>query len=534
MAINKSLIISGDRVLTYNGSSWINTGLLEPLTKQNYIDYGITTTNIIPQNKWQELDDSFEIVLWTDMNMSAKVFIETSNSYKPIYLLSDPDLLSWSKDDNDLQITITADVDNCSKILVSKDNRRSWYTFKEDTWTQAILNNIPSDGMTIENINGITTNQWDGWFERGYLDFAVWMQKQGNLEEYTLKSITANFPENTPPLLNSFVVTPDNIGRNDIQINMSMQELEGDKFRYKITVNSNILDNISNNGWSEWLSGEQIQNISKTYSYLDFFIGNNDIIITLEDERGKQYIAPTKTIIMENQNPILTTIIHDNWSISGIIEDFDNDKIQYRILINDIQVYPSNSGIIPIYTKFYSVPYALNYEWNSDSLIFNKTDNKITIEIKDEVGGVYTIDYSNLVGKYKNLMFKDMDNTKYFTTDKGQLINWSSSLLSYLDFGILTAGQVTEPVKILLSNEFSRPIENAQVSVNLDTVVGYEVHISKDSSFNPTGVDTLEKLTFDGVMTDGEQKEFYLRISTDVHTTSVGGTFELDTKSDIL
>ena len=83
-----------------------------------------------------------------------------------------------------------------------------------------------------------------------------------------------------------------------------------------------------------------------------------------------------------------------------IISDSDNDKIKYRILVNDVKTYPETSE----YTDFSDSPVNLEYSWEDD-IILGKL-NEIKIEVIDEFGGEFT-KIINVIGKNRTLMFKD-------------------------------------------------------------------------------------------------------------------------------
>jgi hypothetical protein len=117
-------------------------------------------------------------------------------------------------------------------------------------------------------------------------------------------------------------------------------------------------------------------------------------------------------------------------------------------------------------------------------------------------------------------MFKDSQNN-YYTTDHGQL-------LSYLDFGILTAGQTSDSIPVTLVNSNGFPIENTIISVNASAVSGFNLDIAKDTSFLPSGSDTLTQLTYPNIMQDGDEETFFVRIRSDVHSVGTSSVWEID------
>jgi hypothetical protein len=536
---NKILIRdSENRIISFDGTNWINTSLIDPLSEDDFKTYGINSTGAISQAKWNEIDDEFDVLMWTDSYLTLNnqnVTVNTISSYKPINLLYNPTLTSYIQDTKDLQLTMNVFANNQLRFLLSNDKRVSWNTFKSGSWQQVNLNQIDTMGMSLTEINSLTSDQLLAWFKRGYIDLAIWLQSQSNDgHECLLKTVLFNFPANTAPVLNNYIVTPNVDGRDNIVIKFDINDLEGDLVSYQILNNGVPLNNLDNSGWSEWIDGSNTVSIQKVFPYTTFSIGNNNITIKVQDNRGKIFTSPIQTLTINNNTPYFSAISHNNWSLNAVITDADGDKIQYRILINDKQVFPKSNSTSAIFTNFYDVPYNLNYNWYSSDLVLGKTNNKVTIEVKDGLGALYSTSFTDIVGKYKNIMFKSADN-KYFTDDQGNLIDWGSGLLSYLDLGVVQAGTTTEPVQILVENDYAYPIQNVNVSVNPIGIYGYDVQIAKDTTFCPQGSDTLQSITYNNVvMNDGDTNKLYLRVVTNVFSSSVGGTFELDTRCDIV
>jgi len=507
------------KLLTFNGTSWVDSILVEPLTKQNFIDFGISSINSITEAQWSTLDeDQVEFITWSDKSTNLNLIFNTSNTYKPFFVIDSPKLLCWS-DTVVPSVILNIKAQLMSKFLFSKDGRNSWWTFKSGVWQQVLLSDIDTKGMTRLEVNNILDGDINAWFKRGTLDYAVYMYSESNMLSPQINNLITTYPVNSSPTISNLTISPDTtLYRTNIKLSADLQDLEGDLFQYKITINGIFIDFEGNNGWSDWLDGEQIQQIAHTYNYLDFKVGNNIIILSVKDSRGLVY-SITKYLNMVNNNPIFSSILSDNWSVSGSLDDINGDKIRYRMLINGVQKYPYTEDLsTPSYTEYFDVPHYIEHSWTSDDLILNK-QNTIKFEIQDYVGG--TLAYSlNSIGKYKNLMFKD-EVSGFYSDAHG-------NILEMLDFGTLTAGQTSDVKRILIENDYGYPVENTFITVKSDTVVNYELHIAKDSSFVPEGADTLTQLNFPFILQDGESKEFFCRITSDVHSSGTGGIFEID------
>lgn len=280
--------------------------------------------------------------------------------------------------------------------------------------------------------------------------------------------------------------------------------------------------------WSDWINGDLGEyNLNYTFSYQDFTLGQNILALEVMDDRGSSYVSPIKYIELINNNPIITVLTHDNWSINGVINDPNGDKIKYRILINGVQKYPVGTNT---FTELLNVPLNLNFMWDSSDLIIGSYNNEVKIEIIDSYGGKTEYALTDIIGRYKNLMFKvdSTTNSKYYSDDKGQLMVWDNDVLSYLNFGIMVAGQTSPSESVYIANLFGQPMEN--IKVWHEPIIGYNVDLSKDQSF----IDYSDEIQFNEVLNDGEQRQFFIRIRTNVLSKGTGGVFELKTNGDIV
>lgn len=107
-----SLIKTSDGIFTFNEfGEWENIGLEELLNQIDFDEYGINSLNEIPSDKWNELGNEFEVLIFTTDTETDKFIEITTNSFVPIKKTSESDfeILMWvqNKLDNSPKLEIT-------------------------------------------------------------------------------------------------------------------------------------------------------------------------------------------------------------------------------------------------------------------------------------------------------------------------------------------------------------------------------------------------------------------------------------------
>lgn len=535
---DKILIESNKNIYTYNESTslWQQVSTLFTVTVDDFKQHGMDKIDHIPQSAWAELNNIFEVLTWRNRNVHPTLSV-TTDVHKPIDRLQKPvKLITYADDKEDVYVKMDLVVEDRIRYLVSKDKRKTWWTFKDDTWEKVAIDEIHDKGMTKIQLEAITPEQWKQWFKRDQLDFAIGLWSNNPVEKPVVKSITVNFPANAAPIVRDFKVTPSDVFRDNLIATATITDLEGDPIQYRILINDKPYTNLTNDGWTTLTSPETTVEMSEIIDYKLLKSGLNTIKLIVRDDRGITYEVPYINVNLINTAPYSVSISNDNWSFNAQINDAESDKIQYRVLINGAQVYPkTDDPTKATFTPLMDVPANISYNWTSEDLVYGKEDNEVTVEVIDELGAKFSHTISDIVGKYKNLMFVvDGTENKFYSDDRGQLIVWDGNLLSYLDFGTITAGQTTDSVRVNLRNMFGYAVNNVKVSVNEDTVTGYEVQIAKDQSFVPNGTDTMQILTYNQTLQDDEEVDFYIRITSDASSAGAGGMFEIVTGADVV
>ncbi|WEG18469.1 hypothetical protein PQ478_08300 [Alkalihalophilus pseudofirmus] len=478
----KMIVQSNSTFYTYRNGDWAALPFLALLNKDAFIEHGFDLVN--PQMLQQ---------------------------------LPSPTVYVWTNSGLDLVLSLSVVSEMRMRFLVSRDGKRTWNSFISGNWRQILPNNIRQQGMSLDEINSITKEDWNRWFRRGAIDLMVYFESQSITSSPTLESFTVAFPSNEPPAIKNMRMTPEEIGRSNAVFQATIEDLEGDSFRYQMLLNGQSIMK-TGDGWSEWTKIDEKVDIYQIFQFSDFATGSNALTILAEDDRGLQSTSPPIIFELVNEKPFFSLFTHDDWSLTGTVIDSDGDKIQYRILINNVQVFPKTASSDPTYSSYFDTPKEIRYVWSSDDLILGE-ENKITIEIKDEMGAILKKDIEGIIGKYRGLMFKN-ENGEYYSTDKGDI-------LKFLDFGIIVAGQITEPRRITLENHTGFAVDDLEIALN-PPPTGYSVNLSKlNLPFLPSS-----KLAYgDSVIPENDSLTFYVSVSSSTSSSSSGGTFEIHAKA---
>lgn len=81
--MRKSLIKIQDKIQVLSEEEWLDIGLTEPLDKLDFEEWGMDDLSQVPASKWDELDDEFEIITWTDADNPPQIEI-TVPSFRPL------------------------------------------------------------------------------------------------------------------------------------------------------------------------------------------------------------------------------------------------------------------------------------------------------------------------------------------------------------------------------------------------------------------------------------------------------------------
>ena len=207
--------------------------------------------------------------------------------------------------------------------------------------------------------------------------------------------------------------------------------------------------------------------------------------------------------------------------LQGELDDADKSSVQYRVLINNENLYPENGE----FTALEEPMAPIELQVSSKDIIIGE-NNTLRVEFKDGWG---TMDFweQTFIGEMRGLLFYDELGGLY-STEIGEV-------LKTLDFGTITAGTTSQEHKVTLKNLTSGEYENITLNTIIPQELGYEVAQENidnqkvqfqlshsDSPFTPN-----QELKYLSAQPN-QEFEFFVRISTSIDATGVqDGLFDI-------
>lgn len=286
------------------------------------------------------------------------------------------------------------------------------------------------------------------------------------------------------------------------QLSMSVTGIPHPKHRHKVEISDpqrTIKD------WTDWTESNLLESVSITPSMFNT-INPSTLTVTVEQLDGKTVTATGIVSIFDTEPIIFATYLGNTLNVR--IGDDENDKIQFKILLNGKQIHPSDG-----FTALSPPPAEYSRTFYSHEIKINQ-QNTLEIISKDEYGKESRASLSFL-GDYTGIMFMDSVG-KYFSDSLG-------NVLQYLDFGSILAGRTTLPKRVRLINKNVFPIKNLKLTMETGYQSNTRVEISKtESPFVPETT-----LSFSSGLEANAESEFYVRIATHKDDPPHSGTFDI-------
>ncbi|MFA6867340.1 MAG: hypothetical protein WCR54_07475, partial [Clostridia bacterium] len=161
----------------------------------------------------------------------------------------------------------------------------------------------------------------------------------------------------------------------------------------------------------------------------------------------------------EFQGNIDKTIVHnEDVILSGLTVNLNDGQVQYKILVNDIQIYPSN-GYTPL-----AGSYDINYTIYNNQL--NLGDNTITIAMSDENGKENSASFSAVVTNEIPVVSLSFDSS---SVHNGNVIlsgSISDPNGDYVSYRVLNNGSEIKPWESI-----SNPTANINFTIQNDLLI---------------------------------------------------------------
>ncbi|MFJ5764245.1 discoidin domain-containing protein [Lysinibacillus sp. NPDC093210] len=275
------------------------------------------------------------------------------------------------------------------------------------------------------------------------------------------------------------------------------------------------LNNITDTEWRTW--NEQHLNIG-------IFLKDNPrdtIVSVVENVSYEDYLPRHTAAIQDTSLYILNTtakidIAFNGNVLKGVLSDDDLTRVQYRVLLNNRNFYPSDGS----FTKLGESPQNIELVIRSKDIKIDDW-NTLKVEFKDYFG---TTDYwsTNFMGTYSGLMFKDVYG-EYFSNEIGDV-------LKYLDFGVIIAGQTTIEHEVILKNQYGYDVKNVHLFAN---TANFPTEMTVEFSQSQSPFIPHPDLKLSGVLANNAEMPFFIRLKTKLGSTpDANGSFDIIVRAD--
>lgn len=448
-------------------------------TETDYVDYGMNQSNLTTINL------SVPFTRKETVNEDGDSTIDETNPFS-IY-----DVFGYDEEDNPLPMSILYYSDDPDKTSADLEITANYSPLDEIDGNYEVVTWTDEDpAERILNLSALPTPQFIKQVNPNNIS--------GTISEFlSSESFTSTGNSTIRYLLSSDKTTWKTWdGANFVNVdtsNMSNIVANGMK--------RTTLQSLTASNWEKWTSQTMYLGIyleedirGKTKAHIDS--------ISYKDAVPKEstQISDAKLYILNTVSTIDVTFAGS--TLSGSIDDEDEGKVQYRVILNGANYYPSDGSFTPLLASPLNINLQLsNKDYNIDE------NNTIRIEFKDYWG---TSDYwqTNFVGTYSGILFTDSEG-KYYSTDIGEV-------LQHLDFGDIYAGQTTLEHEVVLKNTYGYPINNIRLYTKANS---FPNGMKAQFGTNLMSFEAVEELDMNTTLNDGEEVSFYIRLSTQLGVT---------------
>lgn len=478
------------QMITYNpndpgydyDANWMDATLLDSLTADNLIYVGGMSLEI-----YSMIDDD-------DYTITMNSFIIHYTTNTSHFMLTNISNISG------LKINGTGDL----YTMLSFDNRNTWwYVNSSGAWEQTYpVNLCTKKSMTAATVNSITAAKFAEKFVKGgTLDYAIAIANDESLD-----SVVMTVPANTAPVIESISLTGSPVHKGDFTLNCTVTDIEDDRMTYEFYVKESpdgvkpaekiVIDSGDVN---PALKG----NLTYTIHSSSFTEGIHTLYVAFIDDKGARSIEKTVQLEVSNTHPAVSMSYSGVATVDIVITDADNDKVQYKVLINDTEIAPMTSfASVPVNATI-SIPYNL--------IDFGK-DNVIKVVYQDDIKENPLLETTyKFTGEYYGILFVDVTESKYDSTGKPNPNYYYSN-------------SIGDIIKKLQVKDTFRNKESKLYTVGLYNYSGYTFStVTLKSTQVSTFADMLISdktpfdytqgtITFTNVKSGDSPREFYVRI----------------------
>ncbi|PIH56947.1 discoidin domain-containing protein [Paenibacillus sp. LK1] len=519
---SRVLVMHNQSFKKYHSGSWIEVS--SSPTESDYLNGStLSELSLIPETAWSQLKGEVELCYYTDD--PAKTEVSFNIETEPFTLAQEWEdkeikIIEYTDDPNQTESTITIETEPFTIYDELGDSVDVLYYTDDPSKTSAELN-ITANYSPLDELEGD-------------FDVVTWSD---NNNPKTVTSSSIPSPQSIIQtddyyMFGDLLSIVDKLNSTNGTLRFAVSFNEGDtwevcKFGKWKTIDISSLFTFKQSGMSHYdlslIGSKSLKdkgNKIRFAYYIEDNIHNSDAGIQI-DNMKLNINSATETIKMDN---VAFYVLNTNATIqlsltggklTGVLDDSDKGRVQYRILLNDKPYYPSDGS----FTRLAPSPQDIDINISDRDIIFNQP-NKLKVEFQDYWGET---DYweTTFIGSYSGLMFMD-ESGEYLSDTFG-------GILKQLDFGVIIAGQTTLTQKVRIKNQLGYAIDNVYLEMDKkyerDGVV---VELSRQANpFLP-----IDYLTY-GLTQPDETIDFYVRIATDMRAQpNPNGLFELVVNAD--
>jgi hypothetical protein len=346
------------------------------------------------QAKHRVLLNGSEIIPWGGMR--AQPYTDSFTIPNSSLLIGSNSLVVEIEDQDGLtgQTTHTLNKTNTAPTIV---NNSTLKIHRDNFVLKATLGDANADKLSYRVlVGGVQKYPESGWTEyaQAPLDIAVTLPNDlfivGSTtvrlevmdDWFTPTTVGSNMSvtkANNTPTLAAYNFSRTSLHKEDLVYSATLADLDpDDKVSYRILIN-----NVEAIPWTAYQAVPV--SLTHTFQHSAFRLGSNTFTIEFKDDfQTPASNSSAATITKTNSSaafvtPVAATIHGEDYLYSATITDSNRDLVQYRLYLNNVQIYPDNGD----WSEPFPTPISVNRMFRNSELVIGS--NVIKIEAKDDM-----------------------------------------------------------------------------------------------------------------------------------------------------
>ncbi|WP_339286351.1 hypothetical protein [Paenibacillus sp. FSL R5-0486] len=525
VSISKVLIFNNSKYKYYS-SGWIDIDA--HVDEQTYLNVGMNDLSIIPESAWSQLQGEVELCYYTDdpTKTEASFNIETD----PFTLAEEWEdkeikIIEYTDDPNQTESKITIETEPFTIYDELGDSVDVLYYTDDPSKTSAELNITANyspldelegdfDVVTWTNDEEVIAGNRDMMLTYDALPFEQLIVQPtdialyGDVKKVVATKVTENSPEGILRMAASF---DSGLTWKTYRFNKWLDlDIQDTTLFKRKGMNLDTLNAIPE---KDLIALTRIAYYFDSSKHYENSYSLDEVKMVVDAPR---HAVEFRDMSLQLLNTTATIdLIFSGNKLTGVLDDADQGKVKYRVLLNGKTYYPADGN----FTRLAASPF--NIELNIDERNVNfGEENTLKVEFQDYWGAVDSREIK-FIGSYSGLMF--MDESGDFLSDT------FGGILKQLDYGVIIAGQTTLTKKVRIKNLLGYAVDHVYLEMDKKFETdGVEVQLSRQADpFLP-----IDYLTY-GLIQPEDSIDFYIRIATDIHAKpNPNGNFEMKVTAD--